>query len=381
MNRRNVIQLGIGATMGVALGSGLIACASQQDRLRAAVPAGRDPRLRILSYALLAPSSHNTQPWRLRLVGSDSAEVFVDPARLLPCVDPNARQTLISHGAFVEAAAHSAAALGYRCQVRAFPDGANEGKDLLSHPVARLRFERALAPSDPVALEVLRKRQTNKRAYDDRPIAPGHLMLIAALGRRSGMAARSFIDPAFRAKIVDLCERAMGVEVASEARNRELSNWFRLGSEERRARDGFGLGQSGLTGVERWMAETFFVSRKGMIPAGGSFARTAVDKTSEQARSAPAFVALNTESNDPLAQFEAGRAFMRMHLCATRLGIQMHPLSQATEEYDDMRDMRHALHRLVAPKGQTVQMLLRLGYADPVEYAPRRDVETLLMEG
>lgn len=381
MNRRHVIQLGIGAGLGAALGTGLTACASPQDRLHTAVPAHRDPRLRISSYAVLAPSSHNAQPWRLRLVDSDSVELFVDPERLLPCIDPNARQTVMGHGAFVEAAAQSAAALGFRCHVQAFPDGAHEGEELLLHPVARLRFEPMKALTDDGVLKVLRRRQTNKRPYEDRPIEPRHLQVIAASGHQNGTVALTFVDPASRKAIAELCEGAMRVEVASEARNRELSNWFRLGSKERRAPDGFGLGQSGRTGVERWVAETFFVSRAGMIPPEGSFAKVAVEQTAEQARSAPAFIALTTAHNSLVDPFEAGRAYLRMHLRATRLGIQMHPLSQATEEYDDMRDVRRALNRLVAPKGHTVQMLLRLGYADPVEYAPRRDVETLMMVG
>jgi hypothetical protein len=349
--------------------------------LHTGVAAHRDPRLRISSYAVLAPSSHNAQPWRLRLVDSDSVELFVDPERLLPCVDPKGRQTVMGHGAFVEAAAQSAAALGFRCRVQPFPDGAHEGDGLLTHPVARLRFEPAETPTDEGVLEVLRRRQTNKRPFEDRPIEPRHLQAIAAFGHQKGMVARTFVDSASRKAIAELCEGAMRVEVASEARNQELSKWFRLGSKERRAPDGFGLGQSGRTGVERWVAETFFVSRKGMIPPDGSFAKVAVDQTAEQARSAPAFVALTTAHNSPVDQFEAGRAFLRMHLCATRFGIEMHPLSQATEEYDDMREVRRTLHRLVAPKEHTVQMLVRLGYADPVEYAPRRDVEGLMMVG
>ena len=43
---------------------------------------GAEKLLFLLRYAILAPSSHNTQPWKF-LVGEDEIQVFADLARWL----------------------------------------------------------------------------------------------------------------------------------------------------------------------------------------------------------------------------------------------------------------------------------------------------------
>ena len=48
-------------------------------------------------YAILAPSSHNTQPWLFRIV-DNSIELYADRARALPVVDPEDRALTISCG-------------------------------------------------------------------------------------------------------------------------------------------------------------------------------------------------------------------------------------------------------------------------------------------
>ncbi|MEO1398336.1 MAG: nitroreductase family protein, partial [Pseudomonadota bacterium] len=63
----------------------------------------------LLRYAILAPSGHNTQPWRFRLL-EDHLVVLADRTRALPVVDPYDRELTISCGAaighFEVAAAH-----------------------------------------------------------------------------------------------------------------------------------------------------------------------------------------------------------------------------------------------------------------------------------
>ena len=65
--------------------------------------AGLDPALgRILHYASLAPSGHNSQPWCVRLIDDRKMIIGADPERRLPAVDPNNREVMLSLGAFVE---------------------------------------------------------------------------------------------------------------------------------------------------------------------------------------------------------------------------------------------------------------------------------------
>jgi hypothetical protein len=51
-----------------------------------------------VAYAILAPSSHNTQPWRFAIV-DDELLVCADRSRSLAVIDPFDRELVISCGA------------------------------------------------------------------------------------------------------------------------------------------------------------------------------------------------------------------------------------------------------------------------------------------
>ena len=52
----------------------------------------------LLSYAILAPSEYNTQPWRFK-VTNRAIELYADRSRRLPRLDPDDRELTISCGA------------------------------------------------------------------------------------------------------------------------------------------------------------------------------------------------------------------------------------------------------------------------------------------
>jgi Nitroreductase family len=67
----------------------------------------------LLDDARWAPSPHNTQPWRLRVIAEREAELLYDPARLLPNTDADGRFMTATFGIFVEAIVVAAAARGH----------------------------------------------------------------------------------------------------------------------------------------------------------------------------------------------------------------------------------------------------------------------------
>jgi hypothetical protein len=97
------------------------------------------------------------------------------------------------------------------------------------------------------------------------------------------------------------------------------------------------------------------------------------------ADTAPAFAWLSTQENDdtPTARLASGMAYARMNLAATAAGLAMHPWSQGLQEYREMADIRSEL-RIALQNGENYpQMLVRVGYADPVEPAARRGLDAL----
>jgi hypothetical protein len=342
-------------------------------------PDAEDVRLRALSYAVLAPNAHNTQPWSLALSGDDEILLYVDRTRLLPATDVPFRQAHVSQGTFLELLVIALGAMGRGAEVMLFPQGEYANDAIDDRPVARVRVTKDRATADPLFAHIT-KRRSNKREYDpDRKLTPAQVARL--IGSIVGGASLSIVEnDAARARLTGIAADAMTAEVKDRARNEETAKWFRYSDRElEQKRDGFGLANNGRTGFTAWFAETFVLSRENSADPDGAFARGAIDMARSQAKSAPAFGVLTTAANTRTAQVLAGRAYARIALTAQSLGLAMHPMSQSLEEYPDMAPVKARMEREVAlSPGSTVQMLFRLGYAEPTPHTPRRNVEDMV---
>jgi hypothetical protein len=70
------------------------------------------------------------------------------------------------------------------------------------------------------------------------------------------------------------------------------------------------------------------------------------------------------------SQFDCGRAYVRAHLQATANGVDVHPLSQALQEFAEVRPQYHAMYPLLGldPARNTIQMLTRVGHGPRYGY-------------
>jgi hypothetical protein len=96
------------------------------------------------------------------------------------------------------------------------------------------------------------------------------------------------------------------------------------------------------------------------------------------AKSARAFGWIINSNKNRADQINAGRAYARMNLKATELGLGVHPWSQSLQEYPEMRELYREIHELIG-QGETVQMLYRIGYAERIEPTPRRGLAAHLV--
>jgi len=92
-------------------------------------------------------------------------------------------------------------------------------------------------------------------------------------------------------------------------------------------------------------------------------------------RATPAYAVLTSPANTRLDQLEAGRRWMRLNLKTTELGLALHPVSQALQEFPEMAEQYGRAHTLLATGGETVQMLGRLGYGPATPPTPRWPLE------
>jgi hypothetical protein len=327
-----------------------------------------DPRRFALAHAILAPNPHNTQPWQVAFDDALGMTLYCDLERRLPFTDPLDRQITIGCGAFLELYRSAASSLGHVAQITLFPEGAPEGR-LDARPLAHVALmPQANAAPDPL-FRYITARRTNRNVYDVERI-PDDTLLLRAAGQVGGFmgGVQWAVEPERVAPLRDLVWRAFEREMHTEGAQRETFGWLRFGREQVAAhRDGLAI-EGPLIGPLR--AAGLFDEADLLNP--DSFAnQTAASDWRKKAESAPAFMWMTTPDDRPETRLLSGMAYARLNLAATALGLAMHPWSQALQEYEEMADLYTEAKRTL--DAETVQMLVRVGYADPAPPAARRD--------
>ncbi|MEQ1725535.1 MAG: hypothetical protein ABL882_06375 [Sphingopyxis sp.] len=366
--RRMILRSGgAAALVTVAAGAGLGGYAWWPGEAAATEPwrrAGQslgDARLDALAFAILAPNPHNRQPWRYTLVGGDRIDVTCDLARRLPETDPYDRQITIGFGCMIELLRMAAADKGYRAEMIPFPDG-EPGQRLDARRVASVRLVRdAAVARDPLAAQIIARRST-KAVFDAaRTVRAEVLARLLAVGGGSTLRIGGSVDRAMVARLRALTWAAWQVEWETARTRGESINLMRIGNAEIAANpDGIALGGT-MMGLA---ALAGAVTREALNdPTSTAFTQSAA-LFEPVIASAQGHVWLITPDASRVSQIEAGRVWLRLNLTAQHLGVAIHPLSQALQEFPEMAAHYAAVHgALGAGAGEVVQMLGRVGYA------------------
>ena len=380
--RRGILKLvGGGIVVAAAAGGGWYAMNGPSNEAREAWRQAGTPteyRHRFLSYALLAPNPHNRQPWLVRLDGEDGLTLFCDLERRLPETDPFDRQITLGCGAFLELLSIAAAQEGYRTDLTPFPDGVSLPR-LDERPIASVRFVAEATKPDP-AFAFVAERRTNRNTYEAREVPDDLLKQLEAAGTLRGVTARTTGEGELSAKLRDISWRGHEMESITQRTMKESADLMRIGRDEvNQWRDGLVLeGQ-----MIEFARLTGMVTRDALLDVKSDAFKMGMEQYREKAASARAFAWLITADLGGelarLMQLDAGRAYARLTLKATQLGLAVHPWSQTLQEYPEMQLLYREVHDLIGEGGR-LQMFVRVGYADAVIAAPRRGLDALIAD-
>jgi len=377
-SRRNFMRIaGTSAVVLAAGAAGLTQCDPMPDAAveawKGPLPSVRDPRVRALSFALLAPNPHNRQPWIADLREPGVITFTCDRSRLLPETDPYSRQIMIGCGAFLELVRMAAAQQGFRTDITTFPSGDWPQNTVGDAPVCRIAFvaDPSVRP-DPLLAQV-QKRHTKRGAYDMVPPTAAEIEQIRASMANLPVMFGATTEPKLMERLRGIARRAWHIEVKKDSTYLESVKLFRItGPEIAQQRDGLSFHGPFFW----WMHALGLFTRESAMD---SFARNQAMDFIEADLQTPSFVWIVTSANDRTAQLSAGAAFVRAALTATSLGMVVHPLSQALQEFPEMLPMLAEHKRTLGlPDTDTVQMFFRFGRSAPGGPAPRRPLDAIL---
>jgi nitroreductase len=311
-----------------------VAPVRQQQPLEAAV-----------AYAVLAPSTHNTQPWRFT-VADDVLLLYADLSRAMPAVDPDQRELIMSCGAALFNLRTVLQSWGYAVRTELMPD--DRQPDLLARVT--------IVPGRPGTEEqralvvAMGWRHTHRAAFADKPLPAGLAEALQVSADREG-AWLAVLDGAVAAQTADLVGRASRARLRSADYRRDRAAWLRPNWTDRPD------GVPGYAFGFNWLQAAL-----------GRFAVSQVARREEElARRAPALVVVGTEGDTRRAWLAAGQALQRVLLTAALHGVQASFLNAPVQ----IKEMRRQLLAFTPRRGAP-QVVLRLGVSGPARATPRR---------
>lgn len=310
--------------------------------------------------ATLAPSSHNSQPWRFVIHG-DRLDLVADRSRALPVVDPDGRELVISCGA---ALFHLRLALrhaGYAASVELAPSCV--GNDVLA--TVRLGEPRAETADEERLFAAIGRRHTNRAPFDAREVPEAVRFALVELARHEGawLYAASGMAKEGLAALISEGDR---LQMDDPRFRRELADWIHPSRSGRG--DGMPGSAQGLPDMASWLAPLIVRT----FDRGGSRAA----KDHELAVGSPLLAVVGTPGDEERDWIRAGEALARVLLHVTALGMAASFLNQPVE----VPALRVRLRELLGMAGHP-QLVLRIGYPlAEVEATPRRPLPEVVRE-
>jgi len=306
----------------------------------------------LLEYGILAPSTHNTQPWRFE---SDEKSLFLYPDRNyeLSYGDSENRGLFISLGCCLINIMVAAEHFGMPLQATIRGSGNNIFLQLVqSKTKSENSSLRSLFPG-------IKSRTSNKLPYSPKVVAPNILKKLTLIPSIHLEINKRKIE-----EIANLHSQTAAEYAMNKAFARELSNWLRYNkTEQGDGMPGFVSGiKTGPSLVGRYVIR--FVPKVLKVLA---------KKDKGLIMSSATVGIITSAKNNAEAWIDVGKKYQQFALQATLLGLSSTPLAAMIEK--ELAATR--LARLFEVSAdERPQMFFRLGYPTvDTKHTPRREIK------
>lgn len=314
----------------------------------------------LLRYAILAPSTHNTQPWRFRIRGA-TLEIIADYERSLPVADPHDRELAISCGAALFNLRTAMNYFGCDSEARPFPESYRPG--LLARVILHTGDGQKSEWSE--LFHAIPRRATDRGRYASEPLSKEVQKELVEAARYQGAWLATFDTPRSKETLGFLVAKADRIQFDNRAFREELASWLHSPRENdglpayaKGAKELLGLATPAVAFLVRTFDVGNGVAARDQALAAGS----------------PLLACLGTARDTALDWLNAGQALQRVLLTATAHGLHASFLNQPIE----VSTLRSALGSLCGHEGYP-QIVLRIGRGTGARHTPRRPLSEVLL--
>lgn len=309
---------------------------------------GEDKLNFLLNYAILAPSTYNTQPWKFN-ASRDEIRLFADKTKWLEISDADQRELYVSQGTALENLLIAAGHFGYNYTV-AYPSGN-------ASLVAVVNLTPGGMPSrDSKLFEAITADHSNQKPHDSNVIPESTMQALQNASVERDVYLTLTRDEKSKNEFRDHIMSADKILFANPNYKSELGHWLGRGT----------MGPSGIQAVLAQLQVLFL-----------DISNDQAKKDSELVNRSSILGIISSDRNDRVSQIRAGQLLERILLEAAAMGIGLQSMSQALEVPQTKANLSEML-----PQGSgNPQYVFVLGYDLPVyEHTPRTPLKDSIVQ-
>lgn len=313
----------------------------------------------IVKYGLLAPSSHNTQPWKF-LVEKEHIKILPDYSRSLPYSDRYNRAFFTTLGcawANCEIAAHH---FGYKVNSTILPE------DEVGDVAIRMRCSKSVDLKNSSTSDLfgaITKRQTNRRPHISKELDSEAIDACMGQLHDADMEIHILTDSQSRDSLADMAAEVANFVYDDPIFKKELQEWLRPITTD--AKDGIALFDADVSAKE---TESIVKNIIHALP------KEEAQKDRDLIKASTGFFVLTSTGDTKESWIRAGRLAEYCWLTLTNFDISVAPMTGLIEH----PVVYQKLMKLLKTKKRPL-FFARIGYTLKTSHvSPRRPLEDVL---
>ncbi len=310
----------------------------------------------LIDIAKWAPSIHNMQPWKFKILDEKYCEIYYDPKRILVHADPGSKFSLLTFGIIAETISIAAANKGYRLEAKTHSDKVSfEGEKPVLFATFNLTEDKTI--TEKFTIEDIIMRKTNRSIYMGGKIPANQIDELKNLARdfdNDFEVSEKKEDILFLQK---LNQKALFYDLSQENIRNEIAGWLRYSaSEAEQKKDGL---WSKCFYFPGWLMKLFF-SHQSLVFL--PIVKKIIERyyiRSTAGASSIGWLLARFETADEL--IKNGRMIMRFWLQLHRFGIATHPYGSLVTNPTANREVKEYFY--ITENEKILWLIFRMGYA------------------
>lgn len=324
----------------------------------------------ILDYAIWAPSPHNVQPWKIKILSETEAELFYDPNRLLPVEDARNRFLLCGFGIFLETMSIAANHSGYETKFE--PTNLSlSAKGNNAESIGKLTLIKT-DRKDTLDRELIKKRRTSRLPYSS-------ILVPEEVQRELQSVAKQFehnltfsTEPSLVKWVIELNKNTMFYDMEEDDTRKEIGSWMRY-SFKQAATNKDGLWTVCMN-VSSWLMKIFFDAQWIInLP----IIKQVVQKYYIHSTSTPTIAWLQGPFSNNEEWLNSGHMLARLWLTLTKHDLYLHPFGSIITNSKSHQELVEKFN--LDETKELTWLIMRVGYSSEPPRSMRLSVNDILI--